>query len=214
MQTIKVGIVDDHRILREGLRLALAMYPDLEVVGEAFDEASATALLDQLRPDVVVLDLHLGTQDGLHWAKVALVRRPGVKLVVLTAEADQAQVQKAIQLGVCGFVVKSDEMDELVRAIRHAVQGHLYLCPHVTTLMMRGGSANTAASPFGSELSVRDREIVRLVALGLRNKEIASELGLSPKSIETYRLRLMRRLDCESVADLIRWAIRKRIISP
>ncbi|WP_404425714.1 response regulator [Nibricoccus sp. IMCC34717] len=212
MQPTKVVLVDDHRILREGLRLALTVFEDLEVVGEACDEAGATEVVARTKPDVVVLDLRLGEQDGLHWAQRVLVENPKQKIVVLSAETHRDRVQEALRMGVSGFVVKSDEMDELVRAIRHAHQGHLYLCPDIMTEMMRAQSGQKS-EPAG-DLSERDREIVRLVALGLRNKEIAAELGLSAKSIETYRLRLMRRLDCESMADLIRWAIRKRIITP
>jgi DNA-binding NarL/FixJ family response regulator len=212
MQPIKVVLVDDHRILREGLRLALAVFEDLEVVGEAYDEASATEVVARTNPDVVVLDLRLGEADGLRWARVALQAERKPKIVVLSAETHRERVQEALRMGISGYVVKSDELDELVRAIRHAHQGHLYLCPDIMTEMMRAQSGGKR-EPAG-DLSERDREIVRLVALGLRNKEIAAELGLSAKSIETYRLRLMRRLDCESVADLIRWAIRKRLINP
>ncbi len=210
----RLVLVDDHRVLREGLALALQSYPEFEVVGLAADGEGASRLLQETPVDAVVLDVHLGTTDGVVWAKQMLSERPGIKVVILSADVEDSRVREAMALGVSGYVVKENGVEELVRALRFAREGHLYLCPQVMAVFVRPATPRPPAetSLHRDALNERDREIIRLVALGLRNKEISEQMGLSPKSVETYRGRLMKRLGCDSPADLVRWAIREGLV--
>lgn len=215
---IRIVLVDDHNILREGLKQVLTKFPSVQMVGEAGSVDVASDVVAREKPEIVVLDLNLGDRDGLEWAKQALARHPGLKIVVLTSVEDPARVQEAMRSGVSAYLLKTNGAEELVRALQLARDGHLYLCPEVMTAMLRNssvtGDENLQRVDDPARLSDKDREIVRLVALGLRNKEIAEQLSLTPKTVETYRVRLMHRLGCESTADLVRWAIRERLITP
>jgi len=204
----KIVLVDDHNIVRQGLKLILEGEEGFEVGGEASDANEAVAIISELRPDVVVMDIHLAATDGIEASRRILAAYPATKIVVLSAETAPETVNRALQSGVSGYVLKEAAGEELIRAIQTVLTGRFYLCPAITTALIRAHSFN-APTPAKPVLSAREKELIRFIASGLRNKEIAEKLNLSVKSVEANRSRLMTKIGCSSVADLVRYALRE-----
>jgi len=209
----KILLVDDHRIVRQGVRLILEQTADMTVVGEAADAAEALAKAVEFQPDIVVMDIHLPAIDGIDACRRILAAQPAARVIVLSSDSGREVAERALQSGASGYVVKEAAGDELVRAIHTVLAGRLYLCPEITTELIRvRGMQEVPRS--SSELTDRDRELIRLIAAGLRNKEIAEHLGLSVKAVEANRSRVMARLGCSSAAELVRYAVRTGIAPP
>jgi DNA-binding NarL/FixJ family response regulator len=208
---VSVVLVDDHRILREGLRLVLQKEPDLLVVGEASGVRDTLQCVRQAQPDVVVMDLHLPDGSGIDAARTILAERPQTRVLILSADSDLDQVREALQAGVRGYLLKDAAGDELVRAVRAVLANQVYLCPAVTAALVEDftGNSRRPASAGKPPLSERELQVLKLVVEGLRNKEMAARLGVSVKTVETYRSRLMRKLGCASTAELVRSAVRE-----
>ncbi|MBI5382302.1 MAG: response regulator transcription factor [Opitutae bacterium] len=208
---VRIALVDDHRIVRDGLRALIEKQPDLTVVGDAADGHSALAQLSEWTPDLVVMDIHMPGCDGIEVSRQILAVRPAVKIIVLSAEADPTYVEQALHVGIAGYLLKENAGDELILAIRAILSGQVYLCPNVTAavidrLRQHPAEATATVEPA---LSDRERQILPLIANGLRNREIAAKLKLSPKTVETYRSRMMAKLHVSSSAELVRYAVRK-----
>lgn len=210
---LKILLVDDHQMMREGVRRVLAEQPGFRVVAEAATGQTALDLMRAAAPDVVIMDLHLPGEDGI--AITARIRSefPGVRIVVLSADTDLATVQRALQIGVSGYIAKNGAPEELVRAIREAADQRVYLCREVASVVVQDYMklVINRSAPLKPALSERERALLTLVAEGKRNKEIAEALQIGVKSVETYRSRLMRKLNCASTAELTRYAIREGI---
>jgi DNA-binding NarL/FixJ family response regulator len=213
---IKVVLVDDHQILRAGMRRLLAEQPDFRIVGEAGDGQSAMNQIASGKPDVVVMDVHLPGEDGITLTQRVLAECPGVKVVALSADADLAIVHRALQAGVSAYVIKSNPPEDLQQAIREVMDQRVYLSPQIASLVVQDYLKVVVNPPAAAKPVMTDREklLLKLVAEGRRNKEIAEQMGVGVKSIETYRSRLMHKLGCASAADLTRYAIREGIVSP
>jgi len=203
-------LVDDHSIVRQGVKLILENELRFKVVGEAGDADDAFAKVAALRPDVVVMDLQLAETDGIEASRRILASDTSVKIVVLSAETSPDTVNRALQAGVCGYVEKSAAGDELIRAIHTVLTGRFYLCPTITTAVIRAQTLQPGPEAAPA-LTEREKELLRLITSGLRNKEIAERLKLSIKSIEANRSRLMSKLGCASAAELVRYAVREGI---
>lgn len=207
----RIVLIDDHRIVRDGLRLVLRGEEGLEVVGEASDGGQALDLVERAKPDVAIVDMHLPGVSGLELLRCLRDRGSGVKLVVLSADADAELVEGAMQTGVSAYILKESASVELVRAIRAVVCGEAYLSSQVAAIVVEGyRRAVTAGS--GSRVSVlseREEEILRRIADGQSTKEVAYALGLSPKTVESHRSRLMEKLGLYTVAELTKHAIRE-----
>ena len=212
---LRILLVDDHRILREGLCSLLSREPEFLVVGQIGDGDSTLKTVRREPPDLIVLDVHLPDMSGIEVARRILAVFPEVKVIMLTSDHSHESVHEALLAGVSGYVLKENASEELVRALRAVVAGQLYLCPEVSTEIIasyrRGQLPNI--SPPGPQLSAREREVLKRLADGLRTKEIAERLGVSAKTVETYRHRLMEKLQLTSVAELTRYAIREGIVS-
>jgi two-component system, NarL family, response regulator NreC len=209
----KIILVDDHNIVRQGIKLILEGETGFEVVGEASDANEATTKTNELRPDVVVMDIHLAATDGVEASRRIIATHPGTKIVVLSAETAPEIVNRALQSGVSGYVLKEAAGEELIRAIHTVLSGRFYLCPTITTTLIRSRSFDAQADTTPT-LSEREKELIGFIASGLRNKEIAEKLNLSIKSIEANRSRLMTKIGCSSVADLVRYALREGLAKP
>jgi two-component system response regulator NreC len=209
----KILLVDDHTIVRQGVKLILEGEDDFRVVGVADDAHEAVAKTGELRPDVVVMDIHLASTDGLDASRRILAAYPGTKIVVLSAETAPEIVNRALQSGVSGYVLKEAASEELIRAIQTVLTGRFYLCPVITTTLIRAHcfDAPTETTP---SLTEREKELIGFIASGLRNKEIAEKLNLSIKSVEANRSRLMSKIGCSSVAELVRYALREGLAKP
>ncbi|MFT3867983.1 MAG: response regulator transcription factor [Nibricoccus sp.] len=207
----KILLVDDHVLVRHGIRLILQNEPGFEVVGEATDENEALKKAVELLPDVIVMDLDLAGINGLNVSRQILDAQPKTKIVVLSAESSAETAQRALQAGVLGYVIKGSSNEELVRAIHTVASGRCYLCPEITTALIRTQTLKPTSTDTPPLLTDRDRELMRLVAAGLRNKEIAEKFSLSIKAIEATRSKLMHKLGCNSAAELVRYAVREGI---
>ena len=209
-QSTTILLVDDHSIVRQGVRLILQSVAGFEVIGEAGDAVNAVAKACESHPDVVVMDLELTDSSGIDASRRILAAIPDTKIIVLSAESNPDIVNRALQAGVSGYVVKEDAGEELIRAINTVMGGRFYLCPSITTALLRAQSF-TPKIPAAPELTDRDKELLRLITKGQRNKEIAEKLNLSVKSVEANRSKLMTKLGCNSAAELVRYAVREGI---
>jgi two-component system response regulator NreC len=214
MEKIRLLVADDHPVVRAGLRMLLAAQPDMEVVGEATDGDVAVARALQLKPDVVVMDLAMGGMDGLAATREIVNRLPHTKVVVLTMHDNEEYLRQALDAGATGYVLKEAVDTEIAVAIRVVQRGEVFLYPSFTRVLLgdliQAEEADDRSEPNGYELlSEREKEVLRLVALGDTNREIAERLFLSVRTVETYRARLMEKLNLKSRGELVRYALRK-----
>jgi DNA-binding NarL/FixJ family response regulator len=209
---IRILLADDHVIVREGLRALLAREADIQVVAEAGDGHEALRLAAETRPDVVAIDLSMPLLNGLEAARQIASQQRGPRTILLTMHADDHYVLEALRAGVRGYVLKKQAAVDLVRAIREVAGGSVYLSPGVSAAV---AEAVRLPAPLTAEhLTAREREVLQLVAEGKTTKEIAAILGVSVKTADTHRTRLMQKLDIHDVAGLTRYAIRHGIIQP
>jgi len=214
MEKIRLLVADDHPVVRAGLRMLLAAQPDMEVVGEAVDGDAAVARALQLEPDVVVMDLAMGGTDGLAATREIVNRLPHTKVVVLTMHDNEEYLRQALDAGATGYVLKEAVDTEIAVAIRVVQRGEVFLYPSFTRVLLgdliQVEEADDRSEQDGYELlSEREKEVLRLVALGDTNREIAERLFLSVRTVETYRARLMEKLNLKSRGELVRYALRK-----
>jgi two-component system response regulator NreC len=209
----RILLVDDHGIVREGLWRSLSLESGFEVVGEAGDGRTAMELAEKLQPHVVVMDIGLPDGDGVVFARQMLARWPAIRIIILSAFVDRAHLDDAIGSGVSGYVLKVDASKELIAAIRSAMNGGTHLSLDASATLLGGYRELLAASRQHDPSSLSDREgdVIKLIADGCNTKEIACKLGLSVKTVETHRLRIMTKLNLHSVAELTKYAIRKGI---
>jgi two-component system, NarL family, response regulator NreC len=208
---IRVLLVDDHAIVRDGLRLTLASDPGFQIAGEARDGQTALQQLEQNRPDVIVMDIGLPDTDGIVLSRQILARWPAVKIIVLSALSDRQHLEDALKVGVAGYLLKINAVSELMRAIRTVMLGQTFFSPEVSTVLAGGYKELLAVDspPPDAGLSERELGVLKLIAEGRNTKEIAADLGVSVKTIESHRTRIMTKLNLHSVADLTKYALRK-----
>ncbi len=207
----QVLIVDDHPLIRQGMRSLLEKH-GFTVVGEAADGREATQLAQELEPDVAVLDLAMPLLNGLDAAREITRTSRRTKTILVTIHTADQYVLEALQAGVRGYVLKSQATAELVQAIQEVIRGGRYLSPGISEAVVQAYLAKTdlPADP----LTPREREVLQLIAEGKTTKDIAGLLGVSVKTIESHRVRLMEKLDIRQTAGLVRYAIRRGLIQP
>ena len=207
MTAIRVVLADDHKVMREGLRMVLDREADTEVVGEADDGAAAIQLARDSRPDVVVMDISMPGLNGVK-ATEALMTIPGIRVVILTRHAEREYVQRLLTAGASGYVLKQSAANELVRAIRRVVAGQKYLDPAITDQAIGNVTAGRhRATSAGGRLTRREEDVLRFVALGYLAKEIAGRLGISIKTVETHKAKAMVKLGLKNRIDIVRYAM-------
>ncbi len=212
---MRVLLADDHKLVRDGLRAILARTPDLQVVGEAGDGASALRFVEEDEPDVVLMDITMPDMNGIEATRAILTRRPATRVVILSMHADRRFVIEALKAGAAGYFLKSSSARDLVDGLRGIAQGELRLCPTVSTSVIReyaSLSTQEDDSVF-SVLSDRERQVLQLLAEGLVNKEVAARLQVSVKTAESHRARLMAKLGIHSIAELTKYAVREGLTS-
>lgn len=213
---LSVMIVDDHRIFREGVRNLLHQSGEFSVVAEAGDVDQAIALAATYRPDLIVLDLHLGDTDGLSAIAPIRTRSPLSKILVLSMNDDELVVSHALQLGARGFVIKKASSDDLRVALRAVIAGGVYLSPEVSESIvgrMQSGGARRRSSVTGLDsLSPREFEVLELVADGKTSKDVADLLNLQVETVRTYRKSIMRKLGVNHVAGLVSMAMQSGLL--
>lgn len=211
---IRILIVDDHELMSDGLRMLLRGYPETEVVGSAGDGTTALRLAGELQPDLILMDIDL--PDGSGIAVTGRIRDslPTIKVLMLTGHLDRKFATAAIEAGAKGYMIKTKATTELIQAIRTVMAGGFHLSSGVKDAPWTGGAAPAELGPAARELPLREGQVLKLLLRGARNKEIADDLKLSVKTVETYRARLMKRFNCTSVAELVIHAIREGLATP
>lgn len=209
---IRVLLADDHVLVREGLRALLAKEADIRVVAEAGDGREAIQAARETRPDIAALDLSMPLLNGLEAARQMAAWPQAPRVILLTAHAEDRYVLEAIRAGVRGYVLKKQAGADLVRAIREVSGGGVYLSPGISAAVVEAVRSPQTVSE--EPLTTREREVLQLVAEGKTTKEIAVLLGVSVKTADAHRTRLMQKLDIHDIASLTRYAIRQGIIQP
>jgi two-component system, NarL family, response regulator NreC len=211
---LTIVLADDHPIVRQGLRALLEAEPGWSVIGEAGDGLQAVELVERLKPGVLVADLMMSGINGLEVARQVSQRCPQTRVVILSMHANEAYVMEALRNGAAGYVLKDSSAGDLVHALREVGVGRHYLSPPlseraIAAYIERAGQA--AMDPYDS-LTNREREILQLAAEGYNNQEIAERLTISPRTAETHRANLMRKLALRNQTDLVRYALRRGIL--
>lgn len=210
-----VALVDDHRLLRDGLRAVIEASGEFEVVAEGADGREAIDLAAKHQPDIVVLDIWMPNLSGI--GAVSGIRRksPGTRVVMMSQHDTGSYVQSALREGACGYVLKTAASDELLAALRAAMENKCFLSPEVAQTVVESFTqpAGDLESPLDG-LTGREREILQLIAEGLSSKEVATRLSISVRTVESHRSAVMGKLGVHKVAGLVRFAIREGMISP
>jgi len=215
MLNMRILIADDHELFRRGVAAELTQVPGWIVAAEANNGRDAVALAASLKPDVVVLDLTMPELNGLEAARQIVSADPSARILILTAHESEQLVREVLSAGARGYVLKSDAGRTLVTALRELREGRSFFTSNVARMVLDGylRSESREAAP-GQTLSAREREIVQLLAEGNSNKDIARALDISVKTAETHRSNVMRKMGFDSLAELVRYAIRNNIIEP
>lgn len=213
--SITVALADDHNIVRQGLRKLLEAEKDLEVVGEASDGFEAAQMVESVHPDILVVDVMMPGMNGLEVTRQVRKRSPKTRVIVLSMHADNGYVLEALRAGAKGYVLKESVVGDLIQAIRQAIAGRRYLSNSLSERAIEGymrQSESSSLEPMDL-LTLREKEVLHLVAQGLRNNQIAQRLSISRRTVEMHRANLMRKLGLRSQAQLLRYALNQGMLS-
>jgi DNA-binding NarL/FixJ family response regulator len=211
---IRILVVDDHAIMRDGVRALLSIQDDIEIIGEAADGREAVAQALELRPDVVLMDIAMPGLDGLEATRRITKKLPSAKVVVLTQHDNREYVLTAIKAGAAGYVPKRALGSELVTAVHAVHRGDSFLYPSVATVLIDGyRRGDTSVDTGFSGLTAREREILKLIAEGHTSREIGEILNISLKTVQGHRTRIMSKLDLHNRTELIKYAMRKDLVT-
>lgn len=202
---IKIIIADDHALFRQGFIKLLQGSDQIEIVAEAANGSEAWQSIQQLSPDIAVLDISMPEPDGLEIARCVNDQELPTKVVLLTMHDEPELAAKAKQLGVAGYILKEDTFEELLNAINKIINGKVFISPTILKKLKHYVQV--------PEISNREKTVLSLIAKGMTNKQIASELKISPKTVDTYRTRLMVKLDLHSIAELTQYAVKTGLLS-
>jgi len=211
---IRVFLAEDQTILRDSLCLLINAEPDLKVVGQASDGEEAVHKVGKLRPDIVVMDLSMPVMDGVQATQAIKQAYPEIKVVILTVDEGKSQIRRVIQAGASGYVVKRSAAEELIQALRTVAVKGVYLDTIAAAKLLGPAKPSRVAESKVAVLSDREAEVIQLIALGFANKEIAAQLELSVKTVETFKTRSMEKLGLRSRVDIVRYAVDHGWLSP
>lgn len=214
MKNVRILIADDHDIVRAGVRLLIEKQPGWEVCGEAANGREAVALAEKFQPDVAVLDITMPELNGLEAARQIKQRVPQVEVVMLTAHDSEDLVHQVFDVGARSYIVKTEAAKHLVPAVRSAHEHKPFFTSKVSEIIFARYLDRGDVDPKNGSLTPRERELLQLLAEGKSNKEAAGTLGISVKTVESHRAAVMHKLRLKSVSDLVRYAIRNKIIEP
>jgi two-component system response regulator NreC len=216
MEKRRILIVEDHTILREGLKALLTTNPDIEIAGEAGDGREAIWLVEKLDPDMVLMDLSMPRMDGMQAIREIKRRWPKMKILALTAHKTEEYVLTTLKAGADGYLLKDSTYQEMMTAVTSVLSGKRYLSPGISDGVIEGyleGKQTIKFQGAWDNLTIREREVLKLIAEGHRNKEIAELLVISPKTVEKHRANLMIKLNLHSVSELTAYAMVKGFVN-
>ena len=208
---IRIVLADDHVLVRQGLK-SLLEREGFQVVAEASDGQEALSHVESLQPDIVVMDISMPTLNGLNAAQKMSRSSPKTKTILLTQHDEGQYIREALEAGVKGYVLKSQVASDLLSAIRQVSRGQVYLSPGVSNAVMEAYHSKSEKSK--NPLTLRERQVLQLIAEGKSTKDVASLLGISVKTAESHRSRLMQKLDIHETASLVRYAVRRGLVQP
>ncbi len=216
VEKLKIVLAEDHTILREGLRALLAADPGFEIIGEAPNGREAVRCVERLEPDLLLMDLSMPRMSGMDAIREIKNRYPEIKIIALTVHKTEEYLLTTLKAGADGYVLKDATHDELVMAIKNVMSGKSYLSPGVSEKViegyLEGRESSRSLSPWET-LSQREREVLKLIAEGFKNKEIAEDLCISLKTVEKHRANLMKKLDLHNAATLTVYAVQKGLVN-
>ncbi|MEJ2356007.1 MAG: response regulator transcription factor [candidate division WOR-3 bacterium] len=209
--SIKIMVVDEHKILREGLSTLIAKQPEMEIIGEATDGREALQLLEKNTPDLILMDVTMPNLNGIEATRKIKAKKPGIEIIALSLHSDRRYVLGMIDAGASGYLLKECAFEELVRAINTVMSKKKYLSPGISDILIDEYVKKTTTDKptIYSKLTPREREILQLIAEGKNTKEIARYLFISVKTVETHRRHIKKKLKVDSVAELTKIAIRE-----
>ena len=216
MENLRIVLAEDHTILREGLRALLSADPAFEIIGEAQDGREAVRCVEKLEPDLLLMDLSMPRMSGMDAIREIKKRYPDIKIIALTVHKTEEYLLATLQAGADGYVLKDATHDELVLAIKNVMGGKSYLSPGVSEKVIEGyleGKESNRSRSTWETLSQREREVLKLIAEGYKNKEIAEDLCISLKTVEKHRANLMKKLDLHNAAALTVYAMQKGLVN-
>lgn len=214
--TIQVLLADDHAILRDGLRAILESQPDIKVVGGAEDGRQVLAMAQKIKPDIILMDIAMPQLNGIDAAEQILAFHPDIRIIMLSMHSTSEYIQRAFRAGAKGYLLKDSAGQEVVQAVRKVFEGHFFISQKISDTIfefMFTVSPQTHSTSSLDKLSMREREVLQLVTEGKTSLEIAEILNLSPKSVDTYRSRIMQKLEISDIASLVKYAIKHGVIS-
>jgi two-component system, NarL family, response regulator LiaR len=209
---IRLMLVDDHAMVREGLKSYLATEPDIEVVGEASDGSAAAKLAQQLAPDVILMDLMMPVADGIEGTKLCLAACPSARIIILTSMPDDDRVLPAIRSGALSYLLKDVSADDLVDAIRKAASGKPTLHPMAASRMLQELTAPARKQPGVDEISPREMEVLQLIARGRSNKEIGEALFIGERTVKTHVSHLLEKMQMQDRTQLAIYAVQNKLV--
>jgi len=211
---VRILLADDHAVVRRGLRALLEARQDFEVCAEASNGREAVELALQHKPDVAVLDISLTQLNGIEVTRQIRKETPETEVMIFTLHDNEAEIRDVLHAGARGYVLKSEADEQIVRAVEPLSRHHAFFSDHVSETLLDNFVEQSASGNNGSLLTAREREVVQLIAEGNSNKKIAYLLSISVKTVETHRSASMRKLDIHSTAELVRYAVRSKLILP
>jgi DNA-binding NarL/FixJ family response regulator len=219
MSRTRILIADDHAVVRRGLRVLLNSFSDFRVIAEAADGTEAVRLAARRKPDVILMDITMPGIDGIEATAQIIRKSPGAKIVILTVHEDEEYVERILNAGARGYVLKNAGRKEIATAVRAARSGDRYFSPGISRLIVDGFIKRSAPQPktgarSDQRLTQRETEVLGYIAQGLTNKEIAEALYLSFRTVNTHRTNIMQKLDIHETAGLVRYAIRSGLLKP
>ena len=212
----RVLLVDDHEIMREGMCALLRKCEDVEIVGQAADGRVAVDLVNEMKPDIVIMDIGMPSLNGIEASRQMIEQHPALKILALSAHSDGTIVAKMIKTGACGYMLKESAFSELQEGIATILDGRTFLCSRISKIVF-SDYINMITNPKwadGDGLSGREREVLQLVAEGHTTKEIAKSLNLSPKTVDSHREHIMEKLGIRNIAGLTKYALREGLTTP
>jgi len=215
MARIRVLLVDDHTVVRQGLRRILESDPEIEIVGEAGDGRTAVEQAGKCRPHVVVMDVNLPELNGVEATRQIVKKVDGARVLVLTMHADDVYVRQSLKAGAAGYLLKDSEDLDLLKAVKAVARGGSFFSPAVSNVLLHGYLGDERGGDVDDSLGLltdREREVLQLIAEGKTNKEVAVSLQVSVNTVETHRKHLMEKLDLHNTAELVRYALRNKVV--
>jgi len=215
MRKIRVLLVDDHTVVRQGLRRILETDEEIEIVGEAGDGRTATEMVQRLHPNVVVMDIALPELNGIEATRQIMKRNEGTKVLILTMHSDDVCVRQSLKAGARGYLLKDSEDLDLLKAVKAIGRGGSFFSPAVSKVLLEGYLGDAGGQEVEDNLALltdREREVLQLIAEGRNMKEIGDRLGISARTAETHRARIMTKLEIHDVAGLVRYAIKHGLV--